>query len=43
MIDALRRDYASTTAMIFGEPPLFEAVLESIREIEAAANGAVRL
>ena len=23
MIDALRRDYASTTAMIFGEPPAF--------------------
>lgn len=30
MIDALRRDYASTTAMIFGDPPTFEAVFESI-------------
>jgi len=38
MIDALRRDYASTTAMIFGEPPSFEMILDSARQLEAAAN-----
>ncbi len=40
MIDALRRDYASMIAMIFGEPPLFEAILASARAIEAIANKA---
>ena len=29
MIDALRRDYANTVAMIFGEPPAFEAIVDS--------------
>lgn len=38
MIDALRRDYSNTTAMIFGAPPLFEDILGSIRELEAILN-----
>lgn len=40
MIDALRRDYASTTAMIFGDPPTFETVFASIRQIERTVNEA---
>ena len=39
MTDALRRDYANTTGMIFGEPPTFDAILDSVRRLEAAANG----
>jgi hypothetical protein len=39
MVDALRRDYANTAAMIFGEPPSFDAILESLVRLEAAANG----
>ena len=38
MTDALRRDYASTAGMIFGEPPAFDAILDSIKQLEAAAN-----
>ena len=38
MIDALRRDYANTAAMIFGEPPPFDALLASARELEAIIN-----
>lgn len=39
MVDALERDYANTTAMIFGEAPRFEDILKSIAEIERIANG----
>lgn len=42
MIEALRRDYAKTTAMIFGEPPGFEEIVASARQIEAAINGATQ-
>jgi hypothetical protein len=38
MTDALRRDYANTVGMIFGEPPTFDAILDSMRQLEAAAN-----
>jgi hypothetical protein len=38
MIDALRRDYANTTAMIFGTAPAFEEILASAQHIEDAAN-----
>ena len=38
MVDALKRDYANTTAMIFGEAPAFEEVIESAAQIEQAIN-----
>ena len=38
MVDALRRDYANTTAMIFGTAPGFEEILASVTQIEDAAN-----
>jgi hypothetical protein len=40
MYDDLRRDYTAMTAMIFGTPPAFEAVIESVAELETAINGA---
>lgn len=39
MTDALRRDYDDMAAMIIGTAPAFAEVLDSIREIETAANG----
>lgn len=39
MIGALDRDYANTTAMIFGAAPAFEEILASIQEFELAING----
>jgi hypothetical protein len=39
MYDDLRRDYAAMTGMIFGAPPAFDAVIESVAELEAAING----
>ena len=39
MTDALRRDYANTAAMIFGEPPPFDAILDSMQRLEEATNG----
>lgn len=41
MIDALGRDYANTTAMIFGAAPAFADILASAREIEQLINGSV--
>lgn len=38
MADALKRDYANTTAMIFGPAPDFTAVLASAEEIERVTN-----
>jgi len=38
MIDALKRDYGNTTAMIFGKPPTFDDLLESARALEVAIN-----
>lgn len=39
MADALARDYANMTSMIFGEPPPFEHIMGSMEEIERATNG----
>jgi hypothetical protein len=38
MIEQLRVDYRAMTGMIFGEPPRFEAVLESVTSLEARLN-----
>ncbi|MCC6929733.1 MAG: nucleotidyl transferase AbiEii/AbiGii toxin family protein [Gemmatimonadaceae bacterium] len=38
MIDALRRDYDLMSAMIFGTPPAFADILESLEEIEVRVN-----
>ena len=38
MIEALRRDYENTQAMIFGDPPTFDAILASIVDIENRIN-----
>ena len=39
MIDALGRDYANTTTMIFGAAPAFEEILASAEQIERVLNG----
>lgn len=39
MTNALRGDYENTKAMIFGEPPSFDAIMSSIATIEAELNG----
>lgn len=39
MIDPLRVDYRAMQGMIFGDPPDFEAVLDSIVSLEARLNG----
>ena len=38
MIDPLGRDYANMTAMIFGEAPMFEDILESVDRVERIIN-----
>lgn len=38
MIEQLRVDYRAMQGMIFGEPPIFEAVLESISALETRLN-----
>ena len=38
MIDLLRRDYANTAAMVFGEAPAFDEILASVTALDAAAN-----
>jgi hypothetical protein len=38
MVDALRRDYANTQAMIFGAAPSFDEILASMEALDAAAN-----
>lgn len=38
MIEQLRVDYRAMTGMIFGEPPRFEVVLESVTALEARLN-----
>ena len=40
MVDALRRDYASTKAMIFGPAPAFEDILTSAARIQGTLNDA---
>ena len=39
MVDQLRSDYRAMQGMIFGEPPSFEAVLNSIAALETRLNG----
>jgi len=43
MIDALRRDYAAMSSMIFGTIPSFDGVLESIRSAEQKLNAVSRI
>ena len=38
MVEALSRDYANTTAMIFSTAPKFDEILDSIRQIEESIN-----
>jgi hypothetical protein len=38
MYDDLRRDYAAMTAMIFFEPPAFDAIIETIADVERTIN-----
>jgi nucleotidyltransferase AbiEii toxin of type IV toxin-antitoxin system len=38
MYDDLTRDYAAMTTMIFGDPPAFDAIVETIASIEQAVN-----
>ena len=38
MIEALTRDYDNTKAMIFGGPPYFKDILESVGAIERIVN-----
>jgi hypothetical protein len=38
MIDALRRNYANTAAIIFAAPPNFDEILDSIFALDATAN-----
>ena len=40
MTGALRQDYRAMSAMIFGEPPSFDAIIEEIAALEQALNGA---
>ena len=38
MIEQLRVDYRAMQGMIFGDPPNFEAVIESISSLERRLN-----
>lgn len=38
MIDGLKRDYDRTTAMIFGEPPPFDEVMQSVESLAVQIN-----
>ena len=40
MYDELRRDYAAMSGMIFGDAPPFEAIIESVVDLEHAINRA---
>jgi hypothetical protein len=40
MIDALRQDYRAMSAMIFGEPPPLDAIVEAIAALEQTLNSA---
>ena len=42
MLDALRRDYANTTTMIFGQAPSFDEIIRSVSEIDRAVNAIIR-
>jgi hypothetical protein len=38
MVNLLRRDYANTVAMVFGQAPTFDEILASVTTLDAAAN-----
>lgn len=38
MYDALKQDYTAMSGMIFGQAPSFEAVTESIADLERRMN-----
>lgn len=38
MLESLRREYAAMQGMIFGAPPAFEAISQSVAELEAQLN-----
>ncbi len=40
MYDDLKRDYAAMTTMIFGDPPPFDAIVETIATVEHTINSA---
>ena len=40
MYDELRRDYSAMAAMIFGDPPEFDAIVETVATVEQAINSA---
>ena len=40
MYDALKQDYAAMSGMIFGIAPTFEAVIESIADLQRRVNEA---
>ena len=40
MYDSLKQDYAAMSGMIFGEPPRYEAVMESISSLQLQINAA---
>jgi hypothetical protein len=40
MLEALQRDYVAMQGMIFGDPPSFDAILQSVRGLEAELNAA---
>jgi hypothetical protein len=40
MLEGLRRDYTPMTTMIFGEPPRFDAIIQSVASVEQAINRA---
>ncbi|HUY93808.1 MAG TPA: hypothetical protein VMU71_00875 [Terracidiphilus sp.] len=39
---ALERDYRNMGVMIFGEPPAFGAIIESLGKLEAEINGSAK-
>jgi len=40
MYDDLKRDYAAMSVMIFGDAPAFDAIIETVAEVEQAINAA---
>jgi hypothetical protein len=38
MVDALKTDYAKTTAMVFGTAPVFDDIVTSATKIERILN-----
>ncbi|MGH6706739.1 MAG: nucleotidyl transferase AbiEii/AbiGii toxin family protein, partial [Sphingomicrobium sp.] len=38
MYDDLKQDYTAMAAMIFGDPPSFDAIVETVAQVERAIN-----